>query len=266
MPPEVEWYDDDPDLSEFSQGDVLRGIPFPRWPTFETGTNSEKWAILRPLRSGNLSSTVPMNRLPNNFQARARRDVPDAFATFDQSEYVASLCQIRDVIVLSRSCSLDNPRRKHVVVAPVKAISDLSEAERSEGKLNGLRSNQIPQAFYLPEGKRIQESLVDLLMMTYIHRNFLQDGNVRDQLVARLSPFGTMRLQMQLAEHFGTKFGYDHEDACPSSGNYSCSACFHAGRATSKREFVVGYPFWPLHRVRHRCKIRQGGLTSPTPE
>ncbi len=240
---EVEWYDDDPDLAEFSQGDILRGLPFPLWPTFQTAANFDKWAILRPLRSGNVSSQTPMHLLPNQFLARAQRDVPDSFSNFEKAEYVASRCELRNVIILSRSCSLDNPKRKHIVVAPVKEIESLPEEQRSGDKLRGLRANYIPQYFYLPAAKGMKESFADLLMMTYMHRKFLPDDNVRELLVARLSPFGTMRLQMQLAEHFGNKFGYDFEDTSPATGLYSCSACFHAGREISKREYAKGVVF-----------------------
>ena len=240
---EVEWYDNGPGLAEFSQGDILRGLPFPMWPTFQPEANFDKWAILRPLRSGNLSSKAPMNRLPNQYEARAQRDVPDSFSNLERTEYVASQCQLQNVIILSRSCSLDNPKRKHIVVAPVREIESLPEAQRSEDKLKGLRANDIPQYFYLPETKGMRESFAELLMMTYMHRKFLDDDNVRELLIARLSSFGTMRLQMQLAEHFGTKFGYDFQDTSPAAGLYSCSACFHAGREISKREFVKGVVF-----------------------
>jgi hypothetical protein len=240
---EAGWYDNDPDLSEYSQGDVLRSIPFPRWPTYLAANQMEKLAILRPLRSGRLATSPPMHQLPNHYQARAQRDVSDAFSNFEKAEYVVSQCSMRDVLIISRSCSLDNPRRKHIVVAPVRAIRDLPEPERSEGKLKSLRANEIPQSFYLPPTSHMGESIVDLLMMTYMHRSFLADNDVRNQLIARLSPYGTMRLQMQLTEHFGTKFGYDHEDSCPSTGLYSCSACFHAGREISKIEFTKGEVF-----------------------
>ena len=245
MPEEPDWYESHPNLAEFSQGDVLRGIPFPRWPTFLTVNDFEKTAVLRPLRSGNLSTAPSMNRLPNHFEARAQKDFPDAFSNFERSEYVVAQCRLRDVIILSRSCSLDNTRRKHIVVAPVTAIEDLPEVERSDAKLYGLRANDIPQCFYLPATKDMKEAVADLLMITYLHRKFLNDDNVKSQLVARLSSYGNMRLQQQLATHFGTKFGYDYEDLCPATGTYSCSACFHAGRNVSRINRVEGNPFGP---------------------
>jgi hypothetical protein len=240
---EVGWYDSDPDLTEFSQGDILRNLPFPYWPTFVTANTQEKWAILRPLRSGRLSSQASMKTLPTQLEGRAQRDFPDAFSNLDRSEYVMASCHMRDVIVLSRSCSLDNSRRKHLIVAPVTAIDSLPDVERSAEKIAGLRADEIPHKFYLPATVGMGESFADLLMATYIHRSFLEDGNVKGQLVARLSPSGTMRLQMKLSEHFGKQFGYDVEDICPKDGWYSCSACFHAGRKTEKRQFTAGRPF-----------------------
>jgi hypothetical protein len=240
---EVSWYDNEPDLTEFSQGDILCGIPFPIWPTFHSANHDEKWAILRPLRSNRISSQSSLKVLPNQLEGRAQRDVPDAFSNLDRFEYIMASCHLRDVIVLSKSCSLDNSKRKHIIIAPVIAIDTLPEEARGAGKLAGLRDGDIPHNFYLPATNGMSESFADILMATSIHRSFLNDNSVRDQLVARLSPLGTMQLQMQLAEHFGTQFGYDFEDHCPKDGWYSCSACFHAGRNTNKRRFTVGQPF-----------------------
>jgi hypothetical protein len=240
---EVGLYDNDPDLTQFSQGDILRGIPFPRWPTFESANSQDKWGILRPLRSGRLASQSSMNVLPIQLEGRAQRSVPDAFSNLDRSERVIGYCQISDVLVLSRSCSLDNDRRKHLVVAPVIAIDTLPGTQRSEGKLVGLRNNDIPHYFYLPPTNGMTESFADFLLATSIHRSFLDENSVKDQLVARLSSLGTMRLQMKLSGHFGTQFGYDFEDICPKDGWYSCSACFHAGQKTEKLHFGAGEPF-----------------------
>ncbi|HXC94516.1 MAG TPA: hypothetical protein VNU92_02390 [Edaphobacter sp.] len=240
---EVGWYENGPDLTEFSQGDVLRGIPFPTWPTFQSANHDEKWAILRPLRSNKISSQSSLKVLPNHLEGRAQRDVPDAFSNLDRVEYIMASCRIRNVMVLSKSCSLDNPKRKHIIIAPVIAIAELPEEARSSAKLAGLRDGDIPHNFYLPAIRDMNESFADILMATSIHRTFLDDNNVRGQLVVRLSPSGTMQLQMQLAEHFGTQFGYDFEDSCPKDGWYNCSACFHTGRQAEKRKFTAGRPF-----------------------
>ena|ERR1700733_14565204 len=240
---EVGLYDAEPDLNEFSQGDVLSGVPFPHWPTLISANQDQKWAILRPLRSNRIASQPSIKILPNQLEGRARRDVPDAFSNLDRTEFVMASCQLRNVMVLSRSCSLDNPKRKHLVVAPVTEILSLQEAERSEGKLAGLRNGEIPHNFHLPATSGMGESFADFQMATYLHRSFLDDDSVKNQLMARLSPSGTMRLQMKLSEHFGMQFGYDYEDTCPKDGWYSCSACFHGGRSTEKRQFYAGRAF-----------------------
>jgi len=237
-------YDPEPDLAEFSQGDVLSGIVFPTWPTFKPASIQAKWGILRPLRSGRLISQQSMDVLPNQFEARSERDVPDAFSTlFDRSEYVVGHCKLREVIILSRSCFLDNDRRKHLVIAPVTAIATLPEVQRSPEKMGGLRRGEIPHNFYLPATSVMGESFADLLMTTSIHKSFLPTDDVGGKLLARLSPLGMAKLQMTLSIHFGMQFGYDHEDNCPTDGLYSCSACFHTGREVSRRQYAAGTPF-----------------------
>jgi hypothetical protein len=238
-------YDAEPDLAEFSQGDILRGIAFPTWPTFKTASYQPKWGILRPLRSGELPTQPSMDVLPSRLLGRAESDVPDAFSTFDRSEYVIGRCHLREVIILSRSCFLDNDRRKHIVLAPVTAIADLPEAERGDEKMDGLRREEIPHSFYLPPTTGMRESFANLLMITSIHKSFITGDNVKGQLVARLSSLGMAKLQMVISKHFGMQFGYDHEDICPVDGLYSCSACFHTGREIRRRDHKAGTPFGP---------------------
>jgi hypothetical protein len=210
-------YEPNPDLNQFSQGDVLSGIPFPTWPTFYSAGQREKWAVLRRLKSGKLSSNAPLDQLPAFLEARAQRDVPDAFSSLDQSERVVGVCQKRRVIILSRSCALDNQSRKHLVVAPVSEIRSLREEERGEGKIDAMRAQKMPHIFYLPPVSAMEESFADFLKMTSIHRSFLT--KVSEQLVARLSSVGTMALQHQISNHFGTQFGYDQADKCPQKGS-----------------------------------------------
>lgn len=248
MPVEQEWYDKTPSTTEFSQGDILRNVPFPTWPTFIAASQQVKLGVLRPLRSGKLRLTEQANSLPAQYEARARRDVPDAFSTLDAEELVVARCRLRSVILLTRSCSLDNPKRKHVLVAPVTAIQTLPEEERRDDKLASLRSDEIPHLIHLPATNSMPEGLADLLKMTSIHRSFLSDDRVGEQLIARLSALGTMRLQQKLAHHFGTQFGYDHEDICPKDGVYSCSACFHSGREISRVKYASGTVFG-------KCKV-----------
>jgi hypothetical protein len=245
MIPSVGWYEEQPDLTQLYQGDVLRNVPFPSWPTFLPENQQEKWGILRPLRSGNPPPSASMKRLPSQLEARAQRNVSDAFSDASAGEHIMALCHMRKVMIVTRSCQLDNERRKHLMVAPVEAISDLPESQRSEDKLTGLRSGEIPHLFYLPERSGMGESFADFLQMTYLHRSFLRDEDIRTKLVARLTSLGMMQFQHALADHFGKPFGFDHQDECPQDGIYSCSACFHSGREVTKREFRKGSEFGP---------------------
>ena len=237
-------YDLDPDLTQYYQGDILRDIPFPTWPTLLTATQTHKWAILRPLREGKNPS---IDRLPNHLNGRAQSDVSDAFQNLDRKEFIMASCQLRNVMVLTRSCQLDHSGRKHSVVAPVTAVADLPEQERKPDALIGLRSGQIPHKFYLPALTGLDESFADLLKMTYVHRSFLPDSEVKSRLVARLSSVGTSRLQQALSTHFGVSFGFDHMNVCPQDGLYSCSACFFQGRDVTKRRVIKGDLFGPCN-------------------
>ena len=243
IPSSSEWYDDNPDLTQYYQGDVLRDIPFPSWPTFETATKESKWGVLRPLRSGDRSTPPSMQVLPNQLIARAMNDVADAFSDPTLGEYVVARCHKRSVIVLTRACQLDNPQRKHFVVAPVTSFDDLPEAQKSPQRLNDLRLGKIPHLFYLPASSGVAESFADFLKMTSIHRTFAPDDGVQTRLLARLSSMGTVRLQQALSLHFGQQFGFDHTNVCPQTGLYRCGSCFALGRPVADYTFQEGKPF-----------------------
>jgi hypothetical protein len=244
MPSTDGWYDENPDRSQYYQGDILREMPFPSWPMLKSANEQAKWGILRPLQSGRRAPAPnAMTALPSYLEGRAARDVPDAFANPD-GEYVIGKCRLQQVLVVSRSCALDNAeRRKHLLIAPVTEIASLRPEERSEGKLLDLRANNIPHLFYLPGFAGLRESYANFMLITYLHRSFLDDGEISEKLLTRLSSPAASGLQMKLAEHFGMKFGFDHEDLCPQDGLYSCSNCFHSGNPTNHVTFRAGSAF-----------------------
>jgi hypothetical protein len=233
MSSDIGWYDTNPDLSQFYQGDILRDVPFPTWPMYFA--ENETMAILRPLKPDRPN----LNSLPLSYRAQARSSASDAFCSADKGERVVAQCRLRTVMILTRGCQLDHiKKRKHVIVAPVITVSELSEPQ-----IAGLRDNGIPHLFHLPAGEHLVESFADLLKITAIHRSFLHDQDVKGQLIARLSSLGTMRLQHSLSEHLGQKFGFDCGDECPQDGAYRCSTCFHEGRTVSEHQHKKGSIF-----------------------
>jgi hypothetical protein len=117
------WYDERPDSENYYQGDILKDIPFPAWPTLQSSVMEPKWAILRPIRPEKRTPNQQLNLLyglPDRLIATANRDVADAF-THPGGELVVSKVEMKTVMVLSRSCSLDS-HQKHVLVAPVDEV------------------------------------------------------------------------------------------------------------------------------------------------
>lgn len=238
MPSSSDWYDSNPSFQEFSQGDILRDIPFPRWPT--NLSPDKPFAILRPPRVGSLIGRDP-KRLPSYWEANVPSGFPDPFGTFEKREWILAECQLRDAIVLSRSCTLDN--HKSCTVAPVIYLATLPEEQKTEKKLENLRAGRVLHCFHLPGVEGFDESFADLFNMVPIHRKYLKDTDVKSQLLKRLSSVSVMRLQTQLSEFFGNKFGYGHADSCVTTGIYSCSTCFHSGYEVRKVRFAAGETF-----------------------
>lgn len=236
------WYDQHPDLTLYYQGDVIRDIPFPTFPPALPATREEVWPILRPMRLKGRTVEQAMSQLPNELIGRAAKDVEDVW-TPPNGEWAAVHIKKQNVMMISRSCALDKPSRKHVLVAPVIAVATLPQQERGEDRLRDLRENNIPHFFYLPETERLPESFADLLVLTPIHRTFFPTEHIATHRLAKLSSAATAALQQALSGHFGEKFGFDHEDVCPQDGRYRCSNCFHVGNGVVLKNKAAGQPF-----------------------
>jgi hypothetical protein len=236
------WYDQQPDATLHYQGDVVKDIPFPTFPPSLPATRQEVWPLLRPSNLRGRTINDAMAQLPVQLIGRAAREVPDGW-NLPSGEFAATHFKKQNVILISRSCALDNPSRKHCTVAPVREARSLPEAERRDDKLRDLRENDIPHLFYLPAKDGLAESYADLLLLTPVHRSFFPTEAIGQVLVARLSSAGMMALQHTMSAHFGTKFGFDHEDVCTQTGRYSCSNCFHSGMATQTRTVQAQQPF-----------------------
>jgi hypothetical protein len=237
------WYDSKPDLNQHYQGDVIRDIPFPIFPTALPPSKEDIWPLLRPYKTeAKLTVSDQMKRLPQLLLGRAAKDTPDRWASPD-GEFIAAHTKKQNVMILSRSCSLDYPARKHHLFAPVYAIDGLPEDQRKTDKIEAMRRNEIPHCFYLPALGELRESFANLMLITPIHRDFIPNEGVAVNLVARLSSWGMSALQQHVSAHFGQKFGFDFKDICPQDGRYSCANCFFAGQPTKQIAFKSSAAF-----------------------
>jgi hypothetical protein len=236
------WYDQQPDLTLHYQGDVIRDIPFPTFPPTLPVTREELWPILRPMRLTGRTVEQAMLQLPNELMGHAAKDVEGVWS-LPNGEWAAVHIKKQNVMIVSRSCALDNPSRKHCLVAPVRAVATLPQQERGDDKLRDLRDNMIPHLFYLPEKENLPESYADLLVLTPIHRTFFSTAQIATHRLAKLSSVGMMALQQAMSDHFGIQFGFDHEDTCTQAGRYRCSNCFHVGNGVALKEMNANQPF-----------------------
>jgi hypothetical protein len=227
-----QWYDASPDLRNYYQGDILSGFPLHSLPTFLPAVKQDVWGVLRPRQNKGRPVEEVLRTLPNELIGRAAKDWPDVW-TMPHGEHVIAACKKVQVMLISRSCDIDKPSRKHFLVAPVIAVMTLEEGQRTAEKLQSIRDNDVFHWFYLPaKGADFAESFADLSQMVHLHRSFFDADTLRAKLVARLTATGTVALQSSLSDFYGTKFGFAPEDRCPQTARYACSACFHSGRPT----------------------------------
>lgn len=227
-----QWYDASPDLRNYYQGDVLSDFPLHSLPTFLPATKQDVWGVLRPRQTRGRTVEEVLRNLPNELIGRAAKDWTDVW-TMPHGEHVIAGCKKTQVMLISRSCDIDKPSRKHFLVSPVIAVATLDEAQRTEEKLQSIRENDIFHWFYLPaNGTKLPESFADLTQMLPLHKSFFDGDTLNRSLVVRLSGVGTTALQSTLSNFYGTKFGFAPKDRCPQTARYACSACFYSGQPT----------------------------------
>lgn len=236
-----EWYDPNPDLLNFYQGDVLRDIPFFIFPTYAEKSKEGRWPVLRPrfVKAGRTFQEV-MKQLPADLIAKPAKDVTNPGLWSDSlGEYIMSVARRTTVMIVTRSCAVDKPSTKHYLVAPVISVEELPEPARTPEKLDCLRKNEVFDWFYLPSWKGLPESFADLSQMLPVHWSFFGDKPSADELIARLSSYGTSGLQNLLSDFYGTVFGFVYEDECPQTATYACSTCLYSGQMTITRRTII---------------------------
>src|SRR5207245_11386492 len=137
----------------------------------------------------------------------ADKERSDALKELD-GEFVTADCKKMNVMVIARSCALDNPKRKHILVAPDLAVLLWPEPQRSTGKLEELIKNGIPHFFYLPAYGDLAESYADLLRMEPVHRSFFEIDIFKYHPRARPSATDTDALHMSLSDHYVNQLRY----------------------------------------------------------
>lgn len=239
-----EWYDLDPDLTQFCQGDIVDDVPYFIFPNHLAQGEVPKWKLLRPKeqRPGE-SIEQAMNRpLPIELTAKGTNAVQDRWK-YPQGEYFAAVARKMRVMIVTRSCALDRDTLKHWLVAPVVAFADLPEAQRSQQRLDSIRNLEKFDWFYLAAQEPIAEGFADLTHLMPVHWSFFGDqpstnlkepraedpAKRKSRFAKRLSELSKSKLQEVLSDSYGTIFGFDHEDVCPQAGDYACSRCFYTG-------------------------------------
>jgi|SRR5579863_7890698 len=222
------WYDPNPDPTGFFQGDILDGVPVVFMPTAGSG----KWVLLRPSFPVTLDQALVGNT-PKSFRPYVAGTAPDEWKTPD--ELVLAKAFKRAILVITQTCDLE--RRNFVQVAPVYAVSTLSES-----KQGSVETNEVNYLFYLPASEPgiSEKSFADLSQIVSVHNSYLKEA----KLAKRLSNEARARLQTHLARLHGRPFGFAPTDKLSQVGEYLCLGCFLTAAAVEKRTLtVLGDPF-----------------------
>src|SRR5262249_6194159 len=134
-----DWYDQNPDLTSFYQGDIIRDVPIIFLPE-----KISKWFILRPdSRRKKHIDDVLRGEIGSWFQSFPEGQLADAWKYGNREEFVASKAFVVNGIILTQTCDLEN--RSYYQVAPI-----YPETKQKQSALEQLRQNGLAYAFYLP--------------------------------------------------------------------------------------------------------------------
>jgi hypothetical protein len=224
------WYETDPDISSYYQGDVVGGVPVVFMPPARSGA----WILLRPSAPVSLQQALAGN-LPKVFRPVVEHSADDPWQ--GDEELVLAKATKRPVLLVTQTCDLVH--RNFVQVAPVYSADKLSAA-----KQESLDVNEITYLFCLPQQPgHLERSFADLSQITSVHRSYVAAG----RLSVRLSNIGRIALQKHLANFHGRPFGFSPAEAVPQDADYVCANCFMSAARVQMEHIAAdqGFPHCP---------------------
>jgi hypothetical protein len=223
-----DWYEQDPDLTSFYQGDIIRDVPVIFLPD-----KISKWFILRPgSQSKKHIDDVLRGEICKWFESFPEGQLGDAWKHGEKEEYVAAKAFLMSVIILTQSCDIEN--RSYYQIAPI-----YPETKQKATALDHLRQNELNYAFYLPAvAPYISEnSYAELAHTCVVPKAFFPRDSVGMRLAARLTDSARAELQEHIANYFGRPFGFGKKDRARLTSEYACVSCFYKTGDSAKKEF-----------------------------
>jgi hypothetical protein len=242
-----DWYDRNPDLTSFYQGDIIRDVPIVFLPD-----KTSKWLILRP---GPNSTKHIDDLLGGEFckwlESTPEAQLKDAWKYGNSEELVAAKAVRMSVAILTQSCDLE--RRAYYQIAPV-----FPERLQKNSVIEQLRGNELQYLFFLPaEAPHIAEhSYIELSQTCVVPKAYFPKNTVNQRLAARLSNEARTALQEKIAEYFGRPFGFSVREKARETGEYTCVTCFYRHGESVRLTFQAGANFTACDRCKTARWIR----------
>jgi hypothetical protein len=246
-----DWYEQEPDLTSFYQGDIIRDVPVVFLPD-----KISKWFILRPsAQSKKHVDDVLRGDICKWFESFPEGQLGDAWKHGDREEYVAAKAFRVNVIITTQSCDIEN--RNYYQIAPI-----YPESKQKQSALENLRQNYINYAFYLPAFAPYipENSYAELAHTCAVPKAYFPRDSVGLRLGARLTDYARAALQEKIAEYFGRPFGFSSKDRARLTAEYACVSCFYRTGESVKLKFQAGSNFTACEKCGEARWIR---ITTP---
>jgi hypothetical protein len=245
-----DWYDANPDLTSFYQGDIIRDVPIIFLPD-----KISKWLLLRPDPKGKkYIDDVLGGAICKWFEAFPEGLLADRWQHGEHEEFVAARACMLNVMILTQTCDLEN--RAYYQIAPVYP-------ETKQKKVEDLRNNDLVYAFFLPATAPYitENSYAELSHTCVVPKAFFPKNGVAQRLGARLSNEGRTALQEKIAEYFGRPFGFSTRDRARETAEHTCVTCFYRHGEISRQVFQAGANFTACNR----CETTRWVRITPRP-
>ncbi|MBV9888864.1 MAG: hypothetical protein JO119_20160 [Acidobacteria bacterium] len=232
-----DWYDAEPDLTSFYQGDIIRDVPIIFLPD-----KISKWLLLRPdPKSKKHIDDVLGGEICKWFESFPEGQLADKWQYGEREEFVAAKALMINVMVLTQTCDLEN--RSYYQIAPIYP-------EARQKKIENLRNNDLTYAFFLPATAPYitENSYVELSHTCVAPKAYFPKNGVSQRLAARLSNEARTALQEKIAEYFGRPFGFSGRDRARETAEHTCVTCFYRHGELSRQVFQAGANFTACDR------------------
>lgn len=228
--------DDFYDPSPIEPGKVYQGEVVAEVPVVFLPATLDRWLLLSTDKFP-IDEVVAGKHTPPFLRVLDANKTDDAWRRDGGTVWVVACASKQRLLVLSHTCDIAVPTKRHIQVAPIYPVSILTDAKKKS-----LFAGDFKYRFCLPRyGAQIPEdSFAELSMMASVPKAYFR----ADRPPLRLTQAKTVDLQNVIAGFLARPFGFaPNKDSVPKTGEYLCALCFYKQASITRLSLTEGIKF-----------------------